>query len=60
AQWGEHFPERVSWGKSMAIDPWGTVLATAPERPSFVLATLDPDSQKRVRERFPSLQHRRD
>ncbi len=59
AQWGEHFPGRVSWGKSMAIDPWGTVLATAPERPSVVVAELDFESLARVRDRFPSLRHRR-
>ncbi len=59
AQWGEHFPGRVSWGKSMVVDPWGITLATAPERACFVLATLDPQGQERVRERFPSLRHRR-
>ncbi|MEO1173631.1 MAG: carbon-nitrogen hydrolase family protein [Myxococcota bacterium] len=58
AQWGEHFPGRTTWGKSMVIDPWGTVLATAPERASSVIATLDPAAQERVRARFPSLQHR--
>ncbi|MEO0812203.1 MAG: carbon-nitrogen hydrolase family protein [Myxococcota bacterium] len=60
AQWGEHFPGRVTWGKSMVVDPWGTILTTAPERPSLVTAELDPEGQERVRERFPSLRHRRD
>lgn len=59
AQWGEHFPGRTTWGKSMIVDPWGTVLATAPERPSVAMATLDPAALAQVRARFPSLQHRR-
>lgn len=60
AQWGEHFPGRVSWGKSMVIDPWGTILASAPERPGVIFADLDHDALVSVRRRFPALTHRRE
>ncbi len=58
-QFGEGAPGKVSWGKSMVIDPWGTLLAVAPERPGFALAVCDPDAQDAVRAKLPALQHRR-
>jgi len=58
-QFGHHFGSRHSWGKSMIIDPWGTALATAPERQGFVLATLDAQAQDAYRRQLPSLSHRR-
>ena len=58
AQWGKGGSEVVSWGKSMVVDPWGTTLATAPERTGLVLATLDPGDQDRMRRELPALQHR--
>lgn len=59
AQWGEHFEGRVSWGKSMVVDPWGIVLATAAERTSWVMADLDRQAQRQIRSRLPALRHRR-
>lgn len=49
----------TSYGRSMIIDPWGTVLATAPDRECFILADLDLHAQDEVRKRLPSLEHRR-
>ncbi len=43
----------------MIIDPWGTVLATVPDREGFATAELDFAEQDRIRERLPALQHRR-
>ena len=31
AQWGRHAPGRRSYGRSLIIDPWGLVLAQAPD-----------------------------
>lgn len=59
AQTGRHHPGRSSWGKSMIVDPWGTVLACAPEMPAAIVADCDADYQARVRRQLPCLQHRR-
>ena len=48
-----------SYGRSMIVDPWGTVLAQAPDRESFVVADLDFGYQEEVRQRLPCLSHRR-
>lgn len=58
AQFGRHDDKRVSWGKSMIIDPWGTPLCTVPEREGIALATLDWDTQERLRRELPCLDHR--
>lgn len=59
AQWGEHGGGRVSWGKSMIIDPWGTTLAIAPETEGFIMARIDLAYLNKVRDAVPSLRHRR-
>jgi predicted amidohydrolase len=52
-------PHFDSFGRSAIVDPWGTVLATAPDEECFVIAELDLAAQKRVRESLPSLANRR-
>jgi predicted amidohydrolase len=59
AQWGEHAPDRASYGRAMIVDPWGLVLAVAPDRPCTVLADCDLAQQDRIRTALPSLKHRR-
>jgi nitrilase len=59
AQWGAHNPTRQSYGRSMVIDPWGTVLCTVPDGEGFALAELDFARQDEVRRRLPALRHRR-
>ncbi len=59
AQCGEHNTTRRSFGRSMIIDPWGTVLATVPEGGELALAELDLARLAEVRERLPALRHRR-
>jgi deaminated glutathione amidase len=59
AQWGRKADGRWTYGRSMVVDPWGTVLATCPDRDGFALATLDLDYLDRFREEFPSLRNRR-
>jgi predicted amidohydrolase len=46
-------------GRSMIIDPWGIVLATAPDAETAIVAELDFDRLGQVRDRLPSLRHRR-
>ena len=46
-------------GRSLIIDPWGLVLATAPDAETVIVAELDFDRLADVRRRLPSLRHRR-
>ncbi|HEU4428312.1 MAG TPA: carbon-nitrogen hydrolase family protein [Myxococcota bacterium] len=59
AQWGQHTALRASHGRSMVVDPWGVVLAVAPDRPCAVVVDCDLDQIERVRASLPVLRHRR-
>jgi deaminated glutathione amidase len=59
AQWGQKADGRWTYGRSMVIDPWGTVLAACPDRDGFALATIDLDYLDRFRSEFPALKNRR-
>ena len=59
AQWGRKADGRWTYGRSMIVDPWGTVLATCPDRDGYTLATLDLDFLDRFRTEFPALANRR-
>jgi deaminated glutathione amidase len=58
-QVGEAPPHYSSYGRSAIVDPWGVVLATAPDEECFVAADLDLVAQERTREKLPSLANRR-
>ncbi|HEX7293644.1 MAG TPA: carbon-nitrogen hydrolase family protein [Solirubrobacterales bacterium] len=58
-QVGEAPPHFSSFGRSAIVDPWGVVLATAPDEECFVAAELDLAAQDRIRESLPSLANRR-
>jgi predicted amidohydrolase len=58
-QFGEHAPGYRSGGRSMIVDPWGVVLAQAPDAETFVTAELDLDRQAEIRRTLPSLANRR-
>jgi predicted amidohydrolase len=58
-QWGQHGDDLHTYGRSMIIDPWGTVLATASDGEGLICAEIDLDQLGRVRSCLPSLQHRR-
>jgi deaminated glutathione amidase len=58
-QAGEAAPHFASHGHSAIVDPWGTVLAVAPEGECFVAADLDLAEQDRIQESLPSLANRR-
>jgi deaminated glutathione amidase len=59
AQWGRKANGRWTYGRSMIVDPWGTVLATCPDRDGYALAPLDLDFLYRLRREFPALANRR-
>jgi predicted amidohydrolase len=58
-QIGEAPPHYRSYGRSMIVDPWGLVLAQAPDEECFVSAELDLEAQERTRRTLPSLANRR-
>jgi predicted amidohydrolase len=57
-QIGTHPPDKESFGGSMIVDPWGEVLAHAPDEECFIAANLDFARQDEVRDRLPSLANR--
>ena len=58
-QVGEHPGGLRSGGRSMIVDPWGVVLAQAPDSETHIVADLDTAAQAAVRRRLPVLEHRR-
>ncbi len=58
-QVGKAPPHYDSYGHSMIVDPWGAVLAVAPDGECFAAADLDLAEQDRVRHSLPSLANRR-
>ena len=59
AQFGSHNKKRRSYGRSMIIDPWGLVLATATDGEGLALARLERQRLEETRTRIPALDHRR-
>jgi predicted amidohydrolase len=57
-QFGEPMPGRRSFGRSLVADPWGTVLAQAPDEECVIVAELDRGRVRDVRARLPSLANR--
>ncbi len=47
-----------NYGNSMIVDPWGTVLARAGEGDGIIMADVDLDYLKKVRQEIPCLDHR--
>ena len=58
AQVGDH-GSRKTFGRSMIIDPWGTVLCTCPDEPSVAMAEIDLAKVEALRRRLPCLEHER-
>jgi len=58
-QWGRHASGRETWGDSMIVDHWGSVLARQSGDEGVVTATFDFVAQAQVRAGFPALEHRR-
>jgi predicted amidohydrolase len=58
-QIGAHPPGPRCGGRSMIIDPWGLVLAQAPDAETAIVADLSFETLENVRRRIPALTHRR-
>jgi deaminated glutathione amidase len=58
-QIGAHPPGHRAGGRSLIADPWGLVLARAPDSEAAVVADLDFAILRDIRRRLPSLTHRR-
>jgi predicted amidohydrolase len=58
-QIGTSPPRNRSGGRSLIVDPWGLVLATAPDAETVIVAELDRARQREIRARLPALRHRR-
>jgi predicted amidohydrolase len=58
-QIGDAPPNYRSYGRSAIVDPWGVVLAQAPDEECFIAADLDLERQDQVRSTLPSLTNRR-
>ncbi len=59
-QWGEAPPQHLCYGRSMVVNPWGLVVAQAPDGVANVLADIDLQTLRQTRTRFPALDHIRD
>jgi predicted amidohydrolase len=58
-QWGVHPGARTTFGHSMIIDPWGTVVSESPNRAGAAVGDIDHESITVVRSRIPCFEHRR-
>jgi predicted amidohydrolase len=59
-QWGEHAGGRKTYGHSLILGPWGQLLAELPAGPGVVCADLDMIALADLRQRFPTVTHRRE
>jgi predicted amidohydrolase len=59
AQGGAHENGRETYGHSLAVDPWGRILAEGGTVPGVVMAEIDPAAVAAARAKVPSLQHGR-
>jgi predicted amidohydrolase len=59
AQCGEHAGGRQTFGHSLIVSPWGSVLADAGEEPGFVTAQIEVADVAEARRKIPSLTHDR-
>lgn len=59
AQTGRNHEGRASYGHSLVVDPWGTVVAQRGEGPGLCYAEIDLEFLQRVRREIPVQEHRR-
>lgn len=69
AQYGRHNNKRESYGHSLAVDPWGRIVADAGgsdgvgaiderEPPCIITCEIDLEELESIRQRMPIQQHR--
>jgi predicted amidohydrolase len=56
-QIGDKPDSMETYGKSLVVDPWGTVIAKASDRPEMITATVDLDYLDEVRTKLQTLEH---
>jgi nitrilase len=59
AQGGIHQNQRRTWGNSMLIDPWGSILSSLSEGEGFISGVLSKEKLNEVRSKLPALAHRK-
>ena len=59
AQTGTHAGDRRTWGHSLAIDPWGAVIADGGSEPTTLQIDIDTAAVAAARRALPSLAHDR-
>jgi predicted amidohydrolase len=57
-QWGTFADGKAAYGRSSIIDPWGVVLAQAPDEDTVISAELDRKRLEEIRRALPSLANR--
>ncbi len=60
AMCGDHPSNRMTYGHSLIIDPWGRILAELGDEPGIAMAEIDSAEVARVRTMLPSLEHDRE
>ena len=58
AQVGETLPGKPAYGRSLIVDPWGLVLAQAPDEETVISAELELAPLRDIRTKLPSLANR--
>src|SRR5947199_876014 len=58
AQVGETLPGKPAYGRSLIADPWGIVLAQAPDEETVIVSELDRAHLRDIRSKLPSLASR--
>ncbi len=58
AQGGYHLSGRETHGNSMIVDPWGVILDRLPRGSGVVIANINRDYQKSLRQSLPALKHK--
>lgn len=58
AQIGETLPGKPAYGRSLIADPWGIVIAQAPDEETVISAELDRAHLQSIRAKLPSLANR--
>jgi nitrilase len=59
AQAGHHQNGRETWGHSMVVDPWGTIVGQLAQQPDVLIAKLDLRMPQELAKKMPVLQHRK-
>jgi len=59
AQGGKHENGRDTYGHSLIVDPWGSIIAEGGTEPGVIMAEINPAEVASARARIPSLQHGR-